>query len=85
MCPSALACPVQVPALSGWSVADARAAVEAVGLTLVEGGTIEVTEEGQNGLIQSQTPAGGEWLELQSAVTVTVGVYVPPEEPPGDG
>lgn len=78
-------CPVEVPALTGWSVADARAAVESLGLTLVEGGTVEVTDESQNGLIQSQTPAGGEWIDLESAVTVIVGVFVPPENPPDDG
>jgi hypothetical protein len=79
-------CPVEVPGLSGWSVADARAALEAIGLSLVEGGTVEVTEESQNGLIQSQSTAGGEWLDAGAAITVTVGVYVPPEEPPpGDG
>jgi vancomycin resistance protein YoaR len=78
-------CPVQVPGLGGWSVADARAAVESIGLTLVEGETVEVADEGQNGLIQSQSTAGGEWLDLGSAITVTVGVYVPPEEPPPEG
>jgi vancomycin resistance protein YoaR len=77
-------CPVKVPGLGGWSVADARAALEAIGLTLVEGGTVDVTEEGQNGLIQSQSPAGGEWVDTESQVTVTIGVYVPPEEPPPD-
>ena len=77
-------CPVQVPGLSGWSVTDARAALEAIGLVLLEGGTVEVTDESQNGLIQSQSTAGGEWLDTESTVTVTVGVYVPPEEPPDD-
>ncbi|MDJ0923834.1 MAG: VanW family protein [Acidimicrobiia bacterium] len=73
-------CPVEVPTLAGWSVADARNALEALGLTLVEGGTVEVTDEAQNGLIVEQTPAGGEWVELETAVTVTVGLYVPPPE-----
>ena len=78
-------CPVEVPALSGWSVADARAALEALGLTLAEGEAVEVTEESQNGLIQSQSPSGGEWIDPGSTVTVSVGVYIPPEDPPGDG
>lgn len=73
-------CPVEVPTLAGWSVADARNALEVLGLTLVEGGTVEVADEAQNGLIVEQTPAGGEWIELDTAVTVVVGVYVPPAE-----
>jgi vancomycin resistance protein YoaR len=75
-------CPVEVPALTGWSIADATAALQAVGLVLVEGATIEVEDESQNGLIVEQSPAGGQWIEPGSSVTVNVAVYVPP---PDDG
>jgi vancomycin resistance protein YoaR len=78
-------CPVEVPALTGWSVADARSAVEAVGLVLVEGAAVEVTDEAQNGLIVDQSPTGGEWIERGSSVTVNAAVYVPPPPEEGEG
>lgn len=77
-------CPIEVPSLSGWSIADAGAALEAVGLVLVEGATIEVDDESQNGLIVEQSPAGGEWIEPGSSVTVSVAVYVPPPDDGGE-
>jgi hypothetical protein len=78
------ACPVQVPGLIGWGVADARAAAEAAGLTLVEGDTVEVADESQNGLIVEQTPAGGEWVGKGTSVTVITAIYVPPPPPPDE-
>jgi vancomycin resistance protein YoaR len=78
-------CPVRVPSVIGGSVDGARGVLEALGLTVVEGAPIEITSEASNGLIVSQSPAEGEWLELGTAVTVQVGVYVPPEEPPDEG
>jgi beta-lactam-binding protein with PASTA domain len=71
-----------VPSVIGGSVESARAVLEAIGLTLVEGTPIEMSEESQNGLIVTQSPGGDEWAELGTAVTVQVGVYIPPEEPP---
>ena len=78
-------CPVQVVAVIGASLDGARAAIEGLGLTLVEGATVEVTDESQNGLVVSQTPEPGEWLELGSAVTVSVGVYTPPPDDSDSG
>jgi len=78
-------CPVEVPSVIGGSVDGAREVLEALGLTVVEGTPIEITEESRDGLIVTQSPAAGEWLELDTAVTVQVGVYVPPEEPPDEG
>jgi beta-lactam-binding protein with PASTA domain len=66
----------------GGSLEGARGVMEALGLTLVDGGTVEITQESQNGLIVSQTPSGGDWVDVGSPVTVIVGIYVPPEEPP---
>ncbi len=78
-------CPVEVPSILGGSVDGARAALEALGLTLVEGPTIGITDESQNGLIVDQTPESGEWVDVGTAITISVGVYVPPEEPPDEG
>ncbi len=75
-------CPVEVPSVLGGSIDGARGVLEALGLTLVDGGTVEITQESQNGLIVSQTPSGGDWVDVGSPVTVIVGIYVPPEEPP---
>ncbi len=78
------ACPVQVPSVLGGSIDGARSAVAALGLTLVEGPTVGLTEESQNGLIVDQTPESGEWVDAGTSVIVSVGIYVPPEEPPPD-
>ena len=77
-------CPVEVPSLLGWSVADAEAALQALGFALVEAGTVDVMDESQNGLIVQQTPAGGEWIEAGASVSVTVAVYVPPPDDGGE-
>jgi len=68
----------------GGSVEGARSVLEALGFTLVEGETVEITDESRDGLIVSQSPSEGEWIEEGSAITVIVGVYVPPEEPPDE-
>jgi len=75
-------CPIQVPSVIGGSVDGARSVLEALGFTLVQGETVEIDNESQNGLVVSQTPGGGEWIEPGSTITVIVGIYVPPEEPP---
>ncbi len=77
-------CPIQVPSVIGGSIDGARGVLEALGLSLVESSTVEVTEESANGLIVSQSPTGGEWVAPGSTVSVIVGIYVPPEEPPPD-
>ncbi|MDJ0663908.1 MAG: VanW family protein [Acidimicrobiia bacterium] len=73
-------CPVQAPSVIGGSIDGAREVLEGLGLTLVEGAPIETTDESQDGVILAQSPSVDEWLEPGSAVTVQVGVYVPPEE-----
>ncbi len=75
-------CPIQVPSVIGGSVENARAVLEALGFTLVEGAPIPIESEASNGLIVTQTPGGDEWADVGSAITVSVGIYVPPEEPP---
>ena len=68
----------------GGSIDGARAALEAAGLALVQGQTVEVFDESQNGVIVDQAPAAGEWVDLGTTVSVTVAVYVPPAEPPDE-
>lgn len=77
-------CPVQVPSVVGGSIDGAQSALEAAGLALVQGQTVEVFDESQNGLIVDQAPAAGEWVDLGTTVSVTVAVYVPPVEPPDE-
>ncbi len=78
-------CPIEVPSVIGGSVPGAREVLEALGLSLVEGTTMSITDESRNGLIVSQSPTEGEWVEVGNAITVIVGIYVPPEEPPDEG
>ena len=78
-------CPVEVPSVIGGSVEGARGVLEALGFTLLEDATVEVTDESRDGLIVSQSPTEGAWVAEGTAVTVIVGVYVPPEEPPDEG
>jgi vancomycin resistance protein YoaR len=77
-------CPVQVPSVVGSNVESARSALQALGLTLTEGDTVQVDTEASNGLIVDMSPSSGEWVPVGSTVTVNVGVYVPPAEPPPD-
>jgi serine/threonine-protein kinase len=75
---------VQVPSVVGGSIDGAQSALEAAGLALVQGQTVEVFDESQNGLIVDQAPAAGEWVDLGTTISVTVAVYVPPVEPPDE-
>lgn len=77
-------CPIEVPSVVGGSVDGARAVLQGIGLGLVEGAPIEIDSEGSNGLIVTMSPAAGEWVPAGTAITVQVGVYVPPEEPPDE-
>lgn len=77
-------CPIQTPSVIGGSVDSARSALQSVGLTLVEGPTVEIDSEASDGLIVSMSPGAGEWVPVGSAITVNVGVYIPPTEPPPD-
>lgn len=78
-------CPVQVPPLIGSSLDGARAALEALGLTVIEGPALETSIESQNGLVVGQNVESGEWVDVGTAITVNLGVYIPPEEPPDEG
>ena len=80
----AVDCPVEVPSVIGGSVENARIVLEALGFTLVEGATIEIDSEGSDGLIVAMSPSAGVWADLGTAITVNVGVYVPPEDPPDE-
>ncbi len=82
---STVECPIKVPSVIGGSVENARAVLQGVGLSLVEGPTVEISEQGSDGLIVSMTPGANSWVDAGSAVTVNVGVYVAPEPPPGEG
>jgi vancomycin resistance protein YoaR len=77
-------CPVKVPSLLGGTSDGARAALEALGLIFAEGPTVGLAEDTNDGLIVDQSPESGEWVPIGTSVTVSVGVYVPPEEPPPD-
>jgi len=77
-------CPVEVPSVVGGSVENARAVLEGLGLGLVEGAPIEIDSEVSDGLIVTMSPAAGEWVPEGTTVSVQVGVYVPPEEPPDE-
>ncbi len=71
-------CPIQIPSVIGGSVDSARSALQGAGFTLVEGPTVEIDSEGSDGLIVSMSPGAGEWAPAGSAITVNVGVYIPP-------
>jgi beta-lactam-binding protein with PASTA domain len=51
---------------------------------MVEGAPLEITGEAQDGLIVDQSPEPGEWIAPGTAVTVSIGVYVPPDPPEED-
>jgi vancomycin resistance protein YoaR len=71
-------CPIEVPPFSGMTVDGAIALLSANGTDLVIAqDSVTVTDPAQVGLIQSQTPAAGEWLPPGSTVTVKVGALGP--------
>ena len=64
-----------VPILIGMSIEDATAASADAKLTLVSGGSLEVTAaSGLVGLVAEQVPAPGQTVEADSEVTVRIGV-----------
>ena len=56
----------------------ALATLDEAGFTIGDGGTVEVTDPNQDGLVQSQDPGSGVYLAPGTAVRVVVGVYIPP-------
>ncbi len=75
---SSTVCPQQVPSVLGLTWNQAIAALEERGFTIADGGTVEVDRQGQDGLVQSQTPGAGTYQQPGTAVTVVIGSFVPP-------
>ena len=74
---------VEVPDLTGLAEEDARSQLLDLGLTLNVVGTVEVPpDSGLEGLIGSQDPTAGTFVDDGSVVTVAIGVIT--EEPPPD-
>lgn len=68
-------CPVQVPALGGLTVAQAKAALQAIGLVYAEGEPFTVTQPELVGTVRAYQPnAPNTWLPVGSTVTVQIGV-----------
>jgi serine/threonine-protein kinase len=75
---------VEVPDLTGLSEEQARSQLLEIGLTLNVVGNVEVPpDSGLEGLIGSQDPAAGTFVDDGSVVTVAIGVIT--EEPPDEG
>jgi eukaryotic-like serine/threonine-protein kinase len=71
--------PVTVPDLKGMTEAQARSAVEGVGLQLrVSASTQPVADQSQDGLVVSQVPTAGSTASQGDTITVTLGEFVPP-------
>ncbi|MGB8361867.1 MAG: Stk1 family PASTA domain-containing Ser/Thr kinase [Acidimicrobiia bacterium] len=71
--------PVTVPDLKGMTEAQARSAVEGVGLQLrVSASTQPVADQSQDGLVVSQVPTAGSTAEQGDTITVTLGEFIPP-------
>ena len=77
-----VACPIPVPSVVGANVAAAIDTLTAAGFTV---GTSEtaVTDPLQDGIVQSQSPAG--FADEGSQIVIVVGVYTPPPDDGGGG
>ena len=75
-------CPVIVPSVIGMSFADATATLEAAGFLIGDGGTVDVDDPAQAGLVQTQSSTGGTYVQPGSVITVTIGVHTPPPTTP---
>ncbi|MEN8233580.1 MAG: VanW family protein [Actinomycetota bacterium] len=76
------ACPIPVPGVNGFSEADAIAALSnaGFGFSVVYA---DVPDPGQHGVVISTSPTG--YRAAGTTITITVGNYVePPEPPPGE-
>ena len=56
---SQVVCPIAVPSVIGLSFDAAAANLAEAGFTIEDGGTVEVTDPDQAGLVQSQNPGSG--------------------------
>jgi serine/threonine-protein kinase len=73
---ASIECPVQVPAdLIGKTYAQVQAALNAIGLRIVQGSDIVVVDESQDGRVLEVSPSAGTWLDPGADVTVRVGRY----------
>ena len=70
--------PVEVPNLVGRTPADARAALEAVGLVYRESATTIEVEEAFDGLVANQSIGAGTEVDPGTTVTATLGEAPPP-------
>ncbi len=75
---SSTACPVAVPSVVGKTWDQALAALEQAGFTISDGGTVEVSSQDQDGLVQSQDPGAGVFRDPGTAIKVVIGTFVPP-------
>ncbi len=71
--------PVQVPNLTGMTEAEARSALEALGLVPIISATRQpVDNEELDGRVVNQIPASGQTVPVGTTVQVTLGIYQPP-------
>ncbi len=68
-------CPLLVPSVVGMNLANAQAALSAAGFGFAIGDPIVVGSTAENGIVQSQSAAGGSYLEGGAVVTLRLGVY----------
>jgi len=75
---------VTVPDVTGRQRAEASSTLSGAGLSVV---IVErpVTDEAQDGIVQSQSPSEGSRVPAGSRVSVVVGTFTPADEPPGGG
>lgn len=71
--------PVAVPNLAGMTEAEARSALQAIGLVPVISATKQpVDVEDLDGRVVNQIPVAGQQVDVGTPVTVTLGIYQPP-------
>ncbi|MGD2052225.1 MAG: VanW family protein, partial [Acidimicrobiia bacterium] len=80
-----VACPILVPGVIGQDFTAAQSALSGAGFDVVQGPTITVDNEAQDGTVVSQSPEGGTYLDAGETVTVNLGVYVAPDPGPDPG
>jgi serine/threonine-protein kinase len=69
-----------VPSVVGDTPSSATSTLEAAGFTVTKT-TKDVTDQSTNGLVISQTPAGGTQAKMSSTVTIVVAKFVPTNTP----
>lgn len=79
---SGVACPVGVPGVTGLSEADAVATLSGAGF-VVAVTHADVPDAAQNGVVIGASPGG--YQGKGTTITITVGVFTPPDDGGGDG